>query len=528
MRPSTGTESGNLRYRRQFVLGPRRLEALRDWPCVAIGTGLVAQAHPDLGLTQVQLGSRTLTLLGYMLDPRSPDRGDREILEDLARGLKEGGDAGHGAERLGGRWVLVVDDGSSTTLFADACGLRQVFYSDRSLAERWCASQAFHVANAMGLAIAPEAQEFLASEYVKTHIEYFWPGDSSPYAGVRRLLPNHGLDLRHGTVRRFWPWGPLAAVAPQVAVARCAELLRGTIEAASRRFPLAVPITAGYDSRTILAATRNVSKSVFYYTLLFASRTPEHRDVAVPARLLPALGLRHRVIPCPARMSSGFGALYRSNVEPAHEVAGAYAEGLFAQYPQGHVSVSGHASEIARCGYYDSTAAPYFWAEYPPIPITPDLLAAIAPMNSTAMAKSEFAVRQFAEWLKEAIEVERDTGMRILDLFCWEQWTGSWAAAGQAEWDVVHERLTLFANRELLTTMLGVDARERACPDFRLYPKIMQDLWAEVLTAPINPRPASASPLRDPLRRLLDRTGTLNTARRIRRLLARAPDPRNR
>ena len=87
----------------------------------------------------------------------------------------------------------------------------------------------------------------------------------------------------------------------------------------------------------------------------------------------------------------------------------------------------------------------------------------------------------------EADAVARDYGFKILDLFCWEQRMGNWQAMSQTEWDIVQEVFTPFNCRELLTTLLAVDLKFRKEPNYRLYREIINTLWNDVLSEPINP-----------------------------------------
>jgi hypothetical protein len=59
-------------YRRQFAIGPREFQFVPGCVASKIGTRLILTAHPDLLTQQVVDGDRSLTLLGYILDPHSP------------------------------------------------------------------------------------------------------------------------------------------------------------------------------------------------------------------------------------------------------------------------------------------------------------------------------------------------------------------------------------------------------------------------------------------------------------------------
>src|SRR5690606_18222842 len=90
-------------------------------------------------------------------------------------------------------------------------------------------------------------------------------------------------------------------------------------------------------------------------------------------------------------------------------------------------------------------------------------------------------------WMEQARAAADATGHRLWDLYFWEQEHGNWAANGQSQWDLVHERFTPFDSRPILATLLGVDPVHRQGPDFPLYRRIIEILWPELLREPVNP-----------------------------------------
>jgi hypothetical protein len=140
-------------YRSQFILGAPLLDTPPSWTRVAIRDGLELAAHPDLGVCRAEDGARTVTLLGFILDSEDPSATDHDIVQRLLAHTLAG--ARSVIERtagLGGRWVLIVDDGTDLILFNDAVGFRQVFYTaPQRGAFSWCASQPAAIAEALNL-----------------------------------------------------------------------------------------------------------------------------------------------------------------------------------------------------------------------------------------------------------------------------------------------------------------------------------------------------------------------------------------
>lgn len=461
-----------LRFRRQFLLGPRSVQEFADWPSASVGHGLIVHAHPDLPLLQVTREPFRITLLGYLIDPEEPDLDDHGLLSTLMSRCSRARDLPVAAAGLCGRFVIVADDGSDTVLFSDPCALRETFFVGADFGETWCASQPDRIADVHGLSCSDAAKRFMAGDYYQRHHEPWWPGGTTQYSEVERLRANHFLDLRTRIQHRFWPNRHLEHWDLETAAQRCAEILRGLMTAAHKRFPLALPLTSGWDSRTILAASRGMD-DIWHYTAHRAGLTGRSADMRIPPRLLQKLGRKHTVIKCPPRMSAPFANLYRMNTFPAHDAAGAIAEGLLGAFPEGRVSVSGHCSEIVR----DTSQVPYW-----PPPGAEELAADIS------MDGDPYAIELFGRWLEETSPTVEKFGYHIWEFFSWEQEYATWAANGQGQWDLLHERLTPFNSRVLLDVMTGVDLPLRRGPDYAIFTRIMQILWPDVLSEPINPR----------------------------------------
>src|SRR5690606_37349376 len=116
-----------------------------------------------------------------------------------------------------------------------------------------------------------------------------WPVDKTHLKNVVRLVPNHYLEIESQRLVRYWPReqrvdGDIDELRPQITAQ-----LQGLVAAAAQRFELAIGVSAGYDSRVVLAASRQVAHEVTYYTGQGGKRGAKHPDVAVPKALLAAL-----------------------------------------------------------------------------------------------------------------------------------------------------------------------------------------------------------------------------------------------
>src|SRR5574340_930315 len=139
---SANLMSADLLYRNQFLLGPRFIDYLNSWKKIQISDWINLSLHPDLPVHQEIEGDKSITLLGYVLDPRDPSLSNADIVASLVRKLYHCDNFMEHTYAFGGRWILIVNDGRRIILFNDAAGLRQIFYMDTACThELWCASQ---------------------------------------------------------------------------------------------------------------------------------------------------------------------------------------------------------------------------------------------------------------------------------------------------------------------------------------------------------------------------------------------------
>lgn len=481
-----------LSFRRQFCLGPSFIDGFPSWQRVALDAGWLLTAHPDLDVCRVARGDRWVALLGYILDPAHPDAGNVDVVTGLLETFHTRDDLLEQSDRFGGRWVMVAHDGVRTFLFADAAGLREVVYTTGTTSgQRWCASRAALLEEVIDLPLDPEAADFVQQGRAGGRMLWL-PGDSTRCVGVKLLLPNHYLDLNTGRPSRFWPREDLPVVPLRAAIASSSEILLGLMESAARRFDLMLALTAGWDSRLTLAATRSRAQGIFIYTAAFHTTAPDALDLTAPSSLLAKLGLKHRILDCRIGADDEFAEIYRRNVRMAYAQHCAMAQAMFDQTPSEGVVITGDVGEIAKCVYRLGPSSNR--------DVTAHELAVL-----TRQPTHTFVLRALEGWLSEA---RADChNVPLLDLYCWEQEAGRLQALIQAECDIARESFAPLNCRSLLTTMLSVPERYRQEPTLDLFRGIMERLWPDVLQEPINGRPQVGPEAA--LRRALDKLGLL-------------------
>jgi len=485
-----------LRHRRQFLLGPSCVESHSGWQRLQVKDGLWLTAHPELPVRKVGQDGRSLTLLGFLFDGERPELTEADILHGLLADLEQRpsfADWVPGTYGLSGRWVLILDDGGTVRLFSDPMGLRTAFYTDPShTSERWCATQPGLIAAVLGLELDPVAvTEYLNSDAVRAWNERFFPADTTPYAGVRRVLANHVLDVGSGECRRFWPDRSLGSVSLEDGAARGAERLRKIVCTAAARFPIALGLSGGWDSRVLFSATREVVQGIHYYTF---AKPVETVDASVAGQLLAKFGLVQHRLQAPAEMQEDFARIFHDQFPFAHDGCGRVIQGMYDQLPRGLLNVTGNAAEITRVRFRLKASESAVTARH--------LARFTSFQYADALETIPFVVDAWQRWLEGLGNIH---DVHVLDLFYWEHWGANFAGMDQTEVDVAVDTLTPFNCRSLLMLLLSIPEAFRDHDFPRHYEQIIRHLWPEALQVPVNPKPVESVCTR--VTRKVSRTG---------------------
>ena len=201
---------------------------------------------------------------------------------DLMRALDEE------LHRLGGRWAALVVQPRPLAL-PDGYGSLPVLYAP---ALETVTSSPFLLARSEAL---PADSELVDVMRVYETGLTFGLG-TTPLAGVELLAPNHGLDLRTWTAARVWPREPLEPIGLAEAVERVAASFEATIAAAVRLGNAHDGLTAGGDTRMIVACARAHVDRIDFFTVPFPDLTGR-TDARWAPRIARQFGLSHRVLP---------------------------------------------------------------------------------------------------------------------------------------------------------------------------------------------------------------------------------------
>jgi len=459
-------------YRGQYLLSPDRLD-LPGWKHNDMGAIGWLSTHPDLNVTRVEVNGFTALVLGFLLDPDHPKDLDVDILNNLCAKSKNGEDFIRATETLGGRWLIFLSGNGSNLVFNDAGGTQTIFYHINAGGAVWMATQPGLLAQKLGFTESDESREYTNSPRFKERTEAWWPGECTPFAEVKQLLPNHLFDFQIKKAVRYWPYQKLEHYEFEESIPVLANMLKGLLTSAHNRFPLSVSLSSGLDSRLVFSACKDFISDIPAFSLLYRHLTTESDDVRVPTQMAEKLGINHAVYDCRIKASDEVSELYNNNFAGLKADWTDILAGRIANIPSDRVILKGTISEIMRCRYFGLGI-------HPPKVTLQDIVSLMA------LGDAPLVVNNLRAWLEEARPTEK-YGVKLLDLLSWEIEVGNWYDMGYMIFNVAQSEFTLFNCRKFFTIMQGINPKYRSYPMHIAQRRITAYLWPELAEFPYTP-----------------------------------------
>ncbi|WP_277209516.1 hypothetical protein [Isoptericola croceus] len=458
-------DDGALDFPRGFVIGgPAPSSYVTRTPAVP---GLLVHPWCEVASAADEAG-RFVVVLGTCvpIDAVRPSDPARELLDHLT--VSE--ESMFAALSLwAGRYAIVYGRPDDVRVMGDATGMRAVFYAEQG---GIAASHALLVERALGGEI----------ERRDVPSRYGHPGHHTPYARTRLLTPNTVLDLGAGRVRRYWP----DAVIPERAVddvARdCLTWASNALRNIAEHHPVRIAVTAGLDSRALVAVALHAGVTAETYT--YGDRPDTRIDRLVAPVVAQQAGLPHTVLPTMPLGDDVAEALAEAHYR-AHHILAVPTLSAWIQ-ERNTVAVTANLLEIGRSFYkrFRDVAEP---------PVDPESMRHMHQLSMGNRGKAyaapeviPVAQEAFADWI-EATDFNAARGLIDPDdQFYWEHRMGTWHGPAMVERDFYAEPFIPFNARAVFTAMLGIDRDDR--DSGAVLHRLIDLVDPELHSVPINPK----------------------------------------
>lgn len=444
-------------FKNQFLFVPKNVISAQKIECDS--TFEIDDYQVFLGKTSnysfVQNEHGFALLLGYIVDAKGDALEERQLLDSFLSAIAA--DSRNVADCVcywGGRWCLIYRTRNGINVITDTCGLKQVFYyTYLQNGGITVASQARYVAETYYLKEYKQAKTYIEVAQ-KIDKEYSWPLDGCLYERVKRLLPNHILKEDSNSVERI----PIIKLVSEDPASEMAQLLCTQMSNIQKKGKCAVTLTAGWDSRLVLAAADKKDTKLKPVTLLYLRANEDNLDVRVSREICDKVGLKHNVIPC-SEIRPTFKDEYFKHGETPHEYWMQMNQAVVDAGLGEYYWVKGSCNEVLRA----SSGVLYSWQ------VSAKLLCKLFGLHY-----DEYSDAIISKWIGDAKPYCKQYGIGLLDLFYWEHRCGSWLAECLNESDIAGEMFSPFNCRAYIDVGLKVSYQKRVSPHYQLFETILE------------------------------------------------------
>lgn len=454
---------------RQFIISPTKSYMPATWP-IREKAGFYLATHPSLPVLDVFTddGAHIGYLMGWPITPEgvlARDSYTLHVRKDDLLSLTPSGETRceETIYALAGRWVFALLTDEGCRLYLDPLGSQAAVYTPL-----------LQIASATTALIPRTPETDYDDELVAVidipNKDLWFPFGLTPRRSCHRLIPNYYLDLKKWTTHRHWPTTSLSEN-PNTddAVRTVADSVKRLIHAAVTDRPVQCSVTAGLDTRMMIACAHSEVHRVFFHTRDDYSWSTQ-RDVYVAKLIARRFGLNYKLVPKAITPEADLAAWLERT---GHCVAGNAwrSSGMIDSFQQESFFLTGIGGEIAR-GYRS------YWevGDTPSTKITVPLL-----LKRSKMPLHKDLLEAGERWLAELPITD---GLVTLDFYLLEQRIPCYSSPGRYGYISPPVMIYPYTHRASIEAMLRLPWEYKGRE--QLHKDIIAQEWPELLSIPVN------------------------------------------
>jgi len=461
----------NLEFRRQYLLSNVNIKKIDNWKYLNIPNtiqNLKLYYHPDIEITHLQRQDKYLVLIGYIIDPFYPDLSNADILKKMLN-MSSFQDVLKETENFNGRYAIIYCNGKNTCIFHDTTGFREIYYCFLK-DEIYCGSTPNIINKYTNLELDRDKSinEFISSNEYKN--SGLWVGTRTPFQNIFHLLPNFYLDLDKKMFYRYWPYNKREEISLKEGANLMAKILKGIILGASKRYKLYQSLTAGYDTRVLLAASKDVKDQIKFITNIVYGHSL-NADIKISKRIAKRYNINLEIVDInKIDVDDNFRSIiYKNNIYAKETHMNVFYDVYKKKLDDTYWVTGTFGNQILRI----------------PVFLKKKRISSFDIAKHFKYNNYSYAIDSIEEWIKEAEEVYNKYGYNLINMFYWEQFTGNLQALSASQQDIVREEIRPFNCRKLITTYIFLKDKYRYKDHPKAHLMIIRILWKDLLKIPI-------------------------------------------
>ena len=450
-------------FTNQYLLTNKRIPEQKDTTEIGIGQ-FSLYFDKDIKYYTVRKNKIQITLLGYVFHCYN-SLSEQELIENLLTlNNKELLDE---IDLWCGHFVLFVAN-KNIKIYNDACASFKIFYgkkedirvigSDPKIITRF-----FNFEEDKD----PDKLTFYQSNFFKENSTKI--GHDTRFKNLYQLVSNHCLNIKENTSERIFPRKKREEMSQEVAGDKLITIFNHLTNLIEKRHTIYASLTAGYDSRLLMAATKNISSKVNYYTFKLPNQKEDIIDYTLPKKITTDLGLKYSFIYIKEISENIKKKILASYDLPRLRPFQQYQD-IFARNKKENILLVGFVSEVAK-NYLESVR----------VRNGRDVVRAVH------LPDNQYLENYYSNWLKKNRKIISDLNYEVLDLIHWEQDITNFA--GQNTYYAHHyvRLFSIFNSREILQTMLSVPTEKRDGKSPVFFKYLINKMWPDLMRYPFNP-----------------------------------------
>jgi len=419
---------------RQFIICKRLSLIPKRWKYESLGSFWLG-VHTDLPVMNItsKRGDFKACFLGYVIDPFACTYNTPVIPEGMSSFSFASFESY--LDTLSGRFICIITNGKDTRIYLDASGSLSMMYS----VEQEIAASSHMLIPYLD---SSDDDSELIDQFALHKNNGIYPFSLTSRKTIKRLLPNHYLNLNSWTAVRHWPLTTFSITENTHKLANnIGNVIRNTMNSVlDAGFTPYMSLTAGVDSRTLLACAHARKSEINFFTWELPD-TNAQLDIDVATTIAQEHKLNYHVFPYePASQTDVEHWLHRTSVTIG-EKRGQDLTSTISQMDHTQPYFAGNVSEVSRSVYWkadDKTLDSLTGEDITQrlnIPLNPKII---------------HSANQWLEGLPAELKIRE-----ILDLLYLEQRVGCWAS------EIAHGHacgpfhIYPFSNRHIFQWMLS-------------------------------------------------------------------------
>lgn len=392
---------------------------------------------------------------------------ETRILERIAEAFgKSQADFYDAVDELTGLFLFGFISGNQISFLIDPSGMQSGCYG-RIGDAFYISSHPQLIADVCGLEMDSFVKELVSYKWYNRVMGPYLPGDLTPFAGVKRIVPNISYTYGAGEVKhfRFYPRKELSVCKTEEeygkTIKEAADILKNNMHLISKKWEHPqISLTGGIDSNTTFAAANGFYDKFEAFSYLSAPK--EAPDAEAAKKIADKFGVKHTLYEVP-QTSEGLGdydglvaVIKHNNGYIANEKGNELRKRavLYRQCPA-DVEVKSWVSETIRGYWYKH----YGRKSMPKL--SPKLFRNLYKIFIWNRPLAHKVDKVFAQYIDEFEYKTIPGAYPPADMHYWEVTWGSWGGMNISEMRLCFDITMAYNNRKFLDLMFKVPLERR-------------------------------------------------------------------